>query len=96
MVRPIAIVLDGVNGYAFDANRNLTGYAQGQSFTFDAENLLTTATGSSLSVTYSYDGDNRRVRSYDALNDRTTIFVYDANGQLAAEYTINVPAPPSQ
>ena len=46
-------------------------------------------------MTYTYDGNNKRVKSYDAVNDQTTIFVYDASGQLAAEYTINVPAPSS-
>ena len=29
------------------------------------------------------------------VTDQTTIFVYDADGDLAAEYTVNVPAPPS-
>ena len=82
---------DGINDYAYDPSGNLTANARGQSFTFDAENLMTTATGSGLSMTYSYDGDNRRVRSYDAINDRATVFVYDASGQLAAEYTVNVP-----
>ena len=86
---------DGINDYAYDPSGNLTANARGQNFTFDAENLLTTATGSGLSMTYSYDGNNRRVKSYDAINDRTTVFVYDASGQLAAEYTINVPQPAS-
>ena len=44
-------------------------------------------------MAYSYDGNNKRVKTYDAVNDRTTIFVYDVNGLLAAEYTINVPPP---
>jgi RHS repeat-associated protein len=44
-------------------------------------------------MTYSYDGNYKRVNTYDSINDRTTIFVYDASGRLAAEYTINVPPP---
>jgi len=84
---------DGTNDYEYDSSGNLMTNAKGQSFTFDAENLQTTATGANLNTSYSYDGDNRRVKTYDAINDQTTIFVYDASGQLAAEYTINVPTP---
>lgn len=52
-----------------------------------------TAVGSNLSVSYTYDGNDKRVKSFNALTNQTTVFVYDADGSLAAEYTINVPPP---
>jgi RHS repeat-associated protein len=79
--------------YQYDQSGNLTRDARGQQFAYNAENLQITATGSGLSQVYGYDGNNKRVTSYDAVNDRTTIFVYDANGALAAEYTVNVEPP---
>jgi len=86
---------DSVNDYGYDSSGNLTKNAQGRDFTYNAENLQITATGSGLNVSYAYDGNNKRVKTYDSINDRTTIFVYDANGDLAAEYTINVTPPTS-
>jgi RHS repeat-associated protein len=84
---------DSQNDYLYDSSGNLTKNAQSREFTFDAENLQTTATGIGLSMNYSYDGNNKRVKSYNAVTDETTIFVYDADGDLAAEYTINVEPP---
>lgn len=80
---------DSVNDYGYDSSGNLTANARGQSFTYNAENLQITATGAGLNMAYAYDGNNKRIKSYDAINDRTTLFVYDAEGNLAAEYTIN-------
>ena len=84
---------DSINDYGYDSSGNLTKNAQGHEFTYNAENLQITATGSGLSMTYAYDGNHKRVKSYDSINDRTTLFVYDASGNLAAEYTINVTPP---
>ncbi len=84
---------DGQPDYQYDQSGNLTRDARGQQFTYNAENLQVAATGTGVNVSYSYDGNNKRVKTYDAVNDRTTIFVYDANGALAAEYTINVEPP---
>jgi RHS repeat-associated protein len=84
---------DGQPDYLYDLSGNLTKNAQGRDFTFNAENLQTTAAGNGLSMVYSYDGNNKRVKSYNAVTGQTTIFVYDAEGDLAAEYTINVPPP---
>lgn len=44
-------------------------------------------------MSYAYDGNGKRVKSHNNLTNQTTIFVYDGDGQLAAEYTINIPAP---
>ena len=76
-----------------DPSGNVTRNARGEYFTYDAENLQTAATGSGLSIVYEYDGSNKRVRSYNAATDQATIFVYNADGDLAAEYAVNVPPP---
>lgn len=44
-------------------------------------------------MAYSYDGNGERVRAYNAVTDQTTYFIYDADGELSAEYTVNVPPP---
>jgi RHS repeat-associated protein len=46
-----------------------------------------------LSVSYAYDANDKRVKSVSAITNQTTIFVYDADGSLSAECTINVPPP---
>jgi len=84
---------DSQPDYLYDASGNLFKNAQERQFTFNAENLQVAASGTGLSVSYGYDGNNKRVTSYNSVTDQTTIFVYDADGDLAAEYTINVPPP---
>jgi RHS repeat-associated protein len=84
---------DGQADYLYDASGNLTKDAQGRTFTYDAENRQTTAVGNNLSVSYAYDANDKRVKSVNAITNQTTIFVYDADGSLAAEYTINIPPP---
>jgi RHS repeat-associated protein len=54
---------------------------------YDAENRLVTTEQNSY--TYTYDGEGRRVRS--VAGGATTVFVYDAFGQLAAEYSTQAP-----
>jgi len=84
---------DGQADYLYDLSGNLVKDARNQQFTYNAENLQASATGSSLSMIYGYDGNNKRVKAYDAVNNKATIFVYDAEGDLAAEYAINAPPP---
>jgi RHS repeat-associated protein len=56
-----------------------------RTLTYDAENRVTQATLSGSTVgTYAYDGEGRRVTS--TVGGNTTVFVYDAFGQLAAEH----------
>ena len=51
------------------------------------------ATINSATAQYAYDGDGRRVKKVSG--GATTVYVYDAQGQLAAEYaTAGNPAPP--
>ncbi|MGB7068400.1 MAG: hypothetical protein WBD22_02810, partial [Pyrinomonadaceae bacterium] len=74
-------------GYGFDAAGNVTADADGRTFGFDAENHqkeVKNSSGASLG-TYFYDGEGRRVKKIS--NTETTIFVYNASGQLVAEYS---------
>jgi RHS repeat-associated protein len=54
----------------------------------DAENRMVQAVTSSATETYFYDGDGRRVKKVTALagGTRTVVYVYTAEGELAAEY----------
>jgi RHS repeat-associated protein len=86
---------DGVKDYGYDAAGNLVcdpqhpcGTAQ-QSvpyYTYDGEGRMKSSGGgaSAGGSDYTYDGDGRRVKKVaDAV---TTVFVYNALGQLVAEY----------
>jgi len=69
---------DTVNGRG-----TVTSDPGGDSFTYDAEDRLLTANG----MTYRYDGDGRRVGNVPAAGiSSATWYVYDASGELAAEY----------
>lgn len=56
-------------------------------YTYDAENKLKTAANN---VAYSYDGDGRRVKK--VVGGVATLFVYDVEGRLVAEYSNVAPA----
>jgi RHS repeat-associated protein len=79
--------------HSYDPGGNLTQGlgADGlvKTYTYDADNRLLTFNGSA--GTYSYDGDGRRVMK--VAGSATTVFVYDARGQMVAEYSN--PAPPT-
>jgi RHS repeat-associated protein len=68
------------------AGNELAGYTLG----YDAENrVVSAAAGIGHTVAYGYDGDGRRVTKTMDPNTQsaaTTYYVYDAFGQLAAEY----------
>jgi RHS repeat-associated protein len=59
----------------------------GMSFTYDAENRQTSLAmnGNPNTGSYSYDGEGRRVMQ--VMGGVSTVYVYDAMGQLAAEYS---------
>ena len=62
----------------------------GDTITYDGEGRQTVATQSGVgTATYSYDGDGKRVQR--VINGSTTVYVYDANGLLAAEYSTTAP-----
>lgn len=74
-------------GYDYDAAGNLTS-APSYTYTYDAENRITSAnTGLSFGRSdYGYDSDGRRVKKVTGSGATTTVFVYNASGQLVAEY----------
>jgi YD repeat-containing protein len=76
------------NGVAHKAG-NVTALP-GFTFAYDAENRLISSAGGGATVTYSYDGDGRRVMKATA-GGASTVYVYDAAGQLAAEYASGTP-----
>jgi RHS repeat-associated protein len=55
---------------------------------YNASNKMTQFTATGVSVAYRYDAKERRVRQDSG--GQTTIWVYDAFGQLAAEYSTNL------
>jgi RHS repeat-associated protein len=58
-----------------------------KTYTYDADNRLVTFNGTA--ATYSYDGDGRRVKK--VAGSATTVLVYDAHGQMVAEYSNQAP-----
>jgi RHS repeat-associated protein len=76
-------------GTSYDNVGNTKVDANGQVFTYDAENKQTkvvNAQGVTLGE-YFYDGDGKRVKKYVPSTQETTIFVYDAGDKLVAEYS---------
>jgi RHS repeat-associated protein len=80
-------------GGLYDAAGNLyqigtPGMEGYRSFGYDGENRVTTTTvlrgGQTATATNWYDGEGRRVRKVRGTSD--TVYVYDAQGQLAGEY----------
>jgi len=86
---------NGTKDYQYDAAGNVTKNAQGQTFVYDAENKqITYNNGPDINTggaSYYYDGDGRRVKKVTA--GGTSVFVYDAMGQLVAEYSNEAPQP---
>jgi YD repeat-containing protein len=78
-------------GSQFDASGNTKIDANGQTFTYDAENKQVQVSNSSGIVgQYFYDGDGKRVKKIVPSTGETTIFVYDASGKMVAEYSTAV------
>src|SRR5260370_15008880 len=50
--------------------------------------------GVTAAVRYTYDGDGRRIKK-EITGGSTTIYVYDAQGNLSAEYSTASPAEPT-
>ncbi|MEK6289733.1 MAG: RHS repeat-associated core domain-containing protein [Acidobacteriota bacterium] len=74
----------------YDTAGNQTMDGQSRSFEYDGENRQTKF--NSTVGQYFYDGDGRRVKKIDSTG--TTVFVYNAGGQLIAEYHSD-PVPPA-
>lgn len=82
-------------GYAYDFNGNLIVDSHGRTFTFNGDDKQTQVKDATQTIigTYSYDGSGARVKK--VANTETTIFVYDAGGKLAAEYSTHQSAEPT-
>ena len=77
-------------GVSYDAAGNQTALPW-RSFTYDAENRLSAATEPNMAaISYVYDGEGKRVQK--TVGGLITTYVYDAFGQLAAEYAMQPPA----
>jgi RHS repeat-associated protein len=74
-----------LQGSVYDVAGNVVQDAFGQSFAYDGESRQTSFNNGQAS--YFYDGDGRRVKKVSGA--LTTLFVYNTNGQLVAEYTVN-------
>lgn len=77
-------------GYTFDNAGNTTVDAEGRTFTYDAKNKQTKVVNAQQQTVgeYFYDGDGNRVKK--KVDDEVTIFVYNAGGQLVAEYATQI------
>ena len=79
-------------GYTYDLSGNLVTDAQNRSFVYDANNKqkeLFTSTNQTQTpdASYIYDGYGKRVKKVSG--SEITIFVYDAAGDLIAEYLLS-------
>jgi hypothetical protein len=78
-----------IASWTYDGNGNvLQEGSVARGFTYDAENRQVTAclncTPGTPTATYAYDGQGQRVTK--TVGGQTTTYVYDAFGNLAAEY----------
>jgi RHS repeat-associated protein len=88
---PVPYTNNRWDGATHDAAGNVTAVnGTSWAFTYDGENLQAsssqTITGTTYTTNYSYDGEGRRVMKV-ASSGAKTIYVYDAMGKLAAEYS---------
>jgi len=82
-------------GYQFDNAGNTKTDAENRTFTYDGENKQVKVKdqyGTSIGR-YFYDGDGRRVKK-NSLTE-TTLFIYNACGQLVAEYSTQLSQQPN-
>lgn len=73
----------GQSSIRYDAAGNLDRDVSGQTYAFDAENRQISFNNGQAS--YVYDGDGRRVKKI--AGTIATVFVYNAMGQMVAEYS---------
>jgi len=88
-INPATNRISAGQGYTYDAAGNVTGEPSGSTYAYDAENRQVSYNGGQ--ATYGYDGDGRRVKK--VAGSVTTLFIYNVQGQMVAEYAMN--APPS-
>lgn len=85
------------SGYTFDENGNMIVDAEGRQFTFNGDNkqIEVKDAGDNIVGQYYYDGSGARVKKFVPSTGETTVFVYDAGGALAAEYSTQAPTAPT-
>jgi RHS repeat-associated protein len=80
------------SGWSYDNAGNILAVGgTSRTFTYDAENRQITATVNGIEEDYTYDGEGRRVMKEDHTTHAATIYVYDADGQVAVEYPAKTP-----
>ena len=89
-----ATVPNRIATWSYDANGNVLGVGgMARSFTYDAENRQVAANMNGAIGTYQYDGNGFRVSKIE-LGGVTKVYVYDAFGNVAAEYASQVDPSP--
>jgi RHS repeat-associated protein len=83
------------SGFGYDPAGNLTAdpTTAANAMVYDGENRQISYTKAGVTTSYSYDGDGRRVKKVDSTG--TIVFVYNAGGQLIAEYHSDPVPPPA-
>ena len=85
------ITTSGQTNVTYDPAGNLTHDINGHAYIYDGENKQTTYDGDASAnggATYYYDGDGKRVKKVVGGSPMTsTVFVYDIQSQLVAEYS---------
>ena len=76
-----------LRSFGYDAAGNTVSDSASHTASFNLAGRLASLTKGGVSTTYSVDGLGRRVRKFDTSGAAsTTVFVYDAGGQLLGEY----------
>ncbi|MFN0140402.1 MAG: RHS repeat domain-containing protein [Pyrinomonadaceae bacterium] len=80
--------------YAYSNNGNMTGDAHARTFKYDGENKQYEVrdTQNQIVGQYYFDGNDKRVKKVVPSTGEVTIFAYDLNGRLSAEYSTNLSA----
>jgi RHS repeat-associated protein len=76
-----------ISSWSYDHGNLLNAGVNG--LTYDGENRITARTNAPNSTQYGYDAEGQRITKTELLSGQvqsTTVFVYDGQGQLAAEY----------
>jgi RHS repeat-associated protein len=84
--------LSSDDDYAYSSNGSMTGDAFDRTFKYDGENKQYEVRDSQSQLVgqYYFDGNGKRIKKVVPGTGETTVFVYDANGRLSAEYSTNL------
>jgi RHS repeat-associated protein len=82
-----------ISGYSYDANGNMTN-DRNNTLVYDAENRAVSATNGGGSGSYSYDGNNLRVKK--VLGATTTVYIFSGSKVIAEYDNGTAPSSPSR